>query len=509
MRDKEQSSAPLDDRSPYMAAVALMRCITQDSDELNTEEKVKHAFAEAVGPGAKEYIDVIARSGHSVFYHQIALLYELGRLRARPELCDSFCFRAGRSFLGLIFADNLAQILQIALASPHEFQQLMTELLTKQIYFYAGDKYRIEPARTKTEVTLSLNYANPTGMSDYLARFGVDVERAFINSFDFIAGAMREFTGRIVAGYEPEKFRLECDGSIGRIHLPIGNTHRFANEAIVPTLVGYISGLKAQQARVLREEHLESGIIAESGLMRDTWALIRRASRSDEIVMLRGESGTGKSFMARKIHEQSHRSDKPFVEVGLTSDLGSENLILSNLFGHERGSFTGAQDRKNGLFSLADGGTIFLDEIGDATPELQAKLLRVLESSTFKRLGGVEDITVDVRIIVATNRDLEAMVKERVFREDLYYRINLITLELPALRDRVDDIPLMAEFLLERAQQRMGSDGVKMLAPGLAQKLRAYHWPGNIRQLEYALKRAMALADSDLITEADLPDEVR
>jgi len=503
------ASAPLDDRSPFMAAVALIRCIMQDSDELDNEEKVREALAAWTGPGADEYFAVIARSGHSVFYHQIQMLYELGRRHARPELRDSFCFRAGRDFLGLIFADNLAQILQIALASPHEFQRTMTEILTQQIYFYAGGKYVIEPATKRDEVMLQLHYADEEGMREYLARFGLVVEQCFINSTEFIGGAMREFTGRIIDNYEPGSFRIDYDKMSARLHLPIGNTDRFNHEAIVPTLVGYIGGLKAQQAKLLREEHLESGLIAGSELMRETWSRIRRASRSEEIVLLRGESGTGKSFLAQKIHQHSRRAGKPFIEVGLTSDLGSENLILSNLFGHERGAFTDARDRKIGLFSLADGGTIFLDEIGDATPELQAKLLRVLETSTFKRLGGVEDLTVDVRVIVATNRDLEKMVAEGTFREDLYYRINLITLSLPPLRLRREDIPSLAEFLLERAQQRSGAKDTKMLAPGLAERLRAYSWPGNIRQLDYALRRALAMAESDLITEADLPDEVR
>jgi len=499
----------LDDRSPYMAAVALMRCIMEDSDEFDTEEKVRNALAESTGPGADQYIEVIARSGHSVFYHQIQLLYELGRRHARENLKESFCFRAGRSFLSLIFADNLAKILEMALVSPHEFQRTMTELLTRQIYFYAGQKYVIEPTMSKDEVVLQLHYANAEAVAAYLGRFGLDIGQCFSNSFEFIGGAMREFTGRIIQDYDPGRFRLEHDGKTGRMRMPIGNTDRFNSDAIVPTLIGYIGGLKDQQARTLREERLESGFIAESELMREAWARIRRASRSDEIVLLRGESGTGKSFLARKIHQHSRRADKPFIEVGLTADLGSENLIQSNLFGHEKGAFTDAKEQKSGLFSLADGGTIVLDEIGDATPELQAKLLRVLETSKFKRLGGVEDISVDVRIIMATNRDLEAMVSEGRFREDLYYRINLVTLELPPLCARRADIPALAEFLLERAQQRSDEGERKMLAPGLAGRLRAYSWPGNIRQLEYTLRSALAMADSHLITEADLKEDVR
>ena len=193
--------------------------------------------------------------------------------------------------------------------------------------------------------------------------------------------------------------------------------------------------------------------------------------------------------------------------VGLTSDIGSDNLIQSDLFGHERGAFTGATTVKQGLFSLADGGTIFLDEIGDASPELQAKLLRVLETSTFKRLGSTSDMQVDVRVIAATNCDLERMVEERTFRKDLYYRINVIPIELPPLRKRPEDIPAMAGAFLEHAC----GTGMRRcrFAPDLAERLEAYPWPGNIRELNHAIRHGAAMAPGDEIDVEHFPDALR
>ncbi len=189
----------------------------------------------------------------------------------------------------------------------------------------------------------------------------------------------------------------------------------------------------------------------------------------------------------------------------MTSDVGSDNLLQSDLFGHERGAFTGASAPKQGLFSLADGGTIFLDEIGDASPELQARLLRVLESRRFRRLGGVRDIEVDVRVIAATNRNLKVMMEQGTFRSDLFFRLNVIPVHLPPLRERAEDIPELAQLLLARAGH---SKRYVPLPPALADRLDAYSWPGNIRELDHALKHAQALAEGTELTAADFPPEV-
>jgi DNA-binding NtrC family response regulator len=259
---------------------------------------------------------------------------------------------------------------------------------------------------------------------------------------------------------------------------------------------------------VAEEDRSESDLIVRSPAMRRTWELMRRASSSDERVLLLGESGTGKTVLARRIHELSRRRAGPFVEVALTSDVGSENMVQSDLFGHERGAFTGAGEQKQGLFSLADGGTIFLDEIGDATPDVQAKLLRVLETSTFRRLGSPKDLRVDVRVIAATNRDLEARVAEGKFREDLYYRLAVIPIRLPPLRDRAGEIVPLADYLLARAAARSGSPR-RVLDPEAARLLADHAWPGNIRELDHALKYAAALAEGGPIRAKDLPEGIR
>jgi len=496
--------------------VALVQTIIELSDTLDSEAKVMAAIVEKQGEGSADYYRAIEKSGHSVFYHQIEALYELGREHVRPEKRDQFCCEAGRKYLGMVYGDNLAKVMQMSLAKPHEFQATFAMLVKLQLGVYAGGKYNIELTPSRDAVRLDLSYSDPDGMRGYLERFDFALHQSFVNSLDFIGGAMEEFGARIVKGFDRAQYSIERDGKQGWINMPVGALARFDSEAIVPALVGYIGTLKDHTAQLSRAEQAETGMVAESQLMRETWSRIRRASRTDDLVLLLGESGTGKSFLARKIHDKSARRGTPYVEVGMTSDVGHENLSLSNLFGHERGAFTGAIEQRNGLFSLANGGTIFLDEIGDAPPELQAKLLRVVETGKFKRLGGVQDIEVDVRIIAATNRNLTEMVERGEFRRDLFYRLHILPFELPPLRDRRDDIPTLAEFLLARLQEKASADSARrvpaprrVLAPGLADRLRAYAWPGNIRELQSALTYGAAMSETDLITIADLPEPIR
>ncbi len=245
-----------------------------------------------------------------------------------------------------------------------------------------------------------------------------------------------------------------------------------------------------------------SGILTRSARMQDVLRIVERVAPTDSSVLVLGESGTGKELVARAIHERSHRTARPFVPIHCGA-LPRE-VLESELFGHEKGAFTGAVGAKPGLIELADGGTLFLDEIGEMEPDSQVKLLRVLETGMFFRVGGTRPSRVDVRVVAATNRDLAEAMKGGQFRQDLYYRINTITVSLPPLRDRREDVALLARHFVEAN----ATYGIKRLsAPALA-ALEAYAWPGNVRELQHAIERAVILSKGDEIAVDDLPPEV-
>jgi len=248
--------------------------------------------------------------------------------------------------------------------------------------------------------------------------------------------------------------------------------------------------------RVVRASSAEPAVVGLAGAVETT----RKAARSDATVLLLGESGTGKEVIARALHRWSARSAGPFVAVNAAAL--AETLLESELFGHEKGAFTGAQARKAGKFELAQGGTIFLDEIGDISSATQAKLLRVLQERAFERVGGTETVTVDVRAIAATNRDLKKRVAEGKFREDLYYRLNVVSIALPPLRERRGEIRPLAEHFLRELKA-----GARF-APETLEVLDRYDWPGNVRELRNALERATVLHEGEEITPGDLPSEV-
>ena len=248
-----------------------------------------------------------------------------------------------------------------------------------------------------------------------------------------------------------------------------------------------------------------SGFIGCSSQVVEMLALLGRVAETDSTVLIRGESGVGKELVARAVHRQSRRSRQPFVVVDCASL--HEHLLQSELFGHEKGAYTGAVRLKHGLFEVADHGTLFLDEIGEVTPPLQVKLLRVIETGTFRRVGGTADIKVDVRIIAATNRALEAMIKDKLFREDLYYRLNVFSLAIPPLRERRDDIPLLTEHFI-RNSAIAPKRGVRV-SPAAMEVLTRYHWPGNVRELENVLERALILCDGGVVEPEHLPLGVR
>jgi two-component system NtrC family response regulator len=245
------------------------------------------------------------------------------------------------------------------------------------------------------------------------------------------------------------------------------------------------------------------GIVGGSAPMREVIRLLGRASATDAPVLLAGESGTGKELLARALHYGGSRAGGPFVAVNCAAI--PEALLESELFGHEKGAFTGATDARPGRFTEADGGTLLLDEIGEMRADLQTRLLRVLEDGEVRPLGGEKSRQVDVRIVSATNRDLEAAIREGGFRDDLFYRLHVIRIDIPPLRGRADDIPLLASHFLAK----LGAPDARMEDEFLA-RLRAYRWPGNVRELENVIQRALALRpDAESLTPADLPDHVR
>lgn len=246
--------------------------------------------------------------------------------------------------------------------------------------------------------------------------------------------------------------------------------------------------------------------IGKSGKVVDVLALATKAAASSATVLIQGESGTGKEVIAEGIHYASSRRRSPYIRVNCGAIPGA--LLESELFGHEKGAFTGAVKKKLGKFELADGGTIFLDEIGEMDKNMQVKLLRVLQQREFYRVGGEENVHVDVRIIAATNRNLEQLVKEGGFREDLYYRLNVIPLVLPPLRDRVDDIPLLVEHFIEKISKDNGRP-VQGISPEAMNLLMHYRWPGNVRELENVIERVITLMDGDRIETAALPSYIK
>ncbi|HKT80741.1 MAG TPA: sigma-54 dependent transcriptional regulator [Vicinamibacterales bacterium] len=268
---------------------------------------------------------------------------------------------------------------------------------------------------------------------------------------------------------------------------------------------------RLQQENVLLKRAMHSAnrfenIIGNSRPMQEVFELVETIAQTASTVLITGESGTGKELIARAIHVRSPRSDRPFVAVNCGAL--TETLLDSELFGHMRGAFTGADGNRKGLIEVADKGTIFLDEIGEMSPMLQVKVLRVLQERKFRRVGGTEEVDADIRIIAATNRDLARMVSQGEFREDLYYRINVIPVHLPPLRERTDDIPLLAEHFLAKCTQQMNKP-IHAISGDAMRLLQAYAWPGNVRELENVIERAVALEPSPIVLPETLPAHVQ
>ena len=264
--------------------------------------------------------------------------------------------------------------------------------------------------------------------------------------------------------------------------------------------------MEAQQGQKLFQALQGSHVVGKSPKMVEVYKTIGTVAMGDSTVLITGESGTGKELVARAIHEASSRRDKPFVSINCSAF--PETLLESELFGYMKGAFTGAASNKKGLFEAAAGGSIFLDEMGDMTPAMQVKLLRVLQERRLRPLGGTGEIQVDVRVIAATNQDLQAQIRQGSFREDLYYRIAVINIHLPALRERPEDVGLLSFFFLRHCADRSGK-AIAGISPEALRCLESYSWPGNVRQLENTIERAVALETTSEIQLERLPDNIR
>jgi len=308
------------------------------------------------------------------------------------------------------------------------------------------------------------------------------------------------------------------DRTVGVIYLDTANPKiRFSEDHLqLLTAMGPMAALALDNARRLEwlegenerlHTEIDAGVdmVGESPSMKDVYRFIAKAAPSDSTVLVGGESGTGKELVARAIHRNSARAGRPFVAINCAAL--TEALLESEMFGHEKGAFTGAVAMKKGKLEAADTGTFFLDEVGELSPVLQAKLLRVLQEREFERVGGTRTIKLDVRLIAATNRNLKLAVKERSFREDLYYRLNVVSVTLPPLRERREDISLLATYFLAKhgAKSKLPLLGI---SPEARACLLSYDWPGNVRELENAVERAVVLRSGDVILPEDLPDSV-
>jgi DNA-binding NtrC family response regulator len=310
----------------------------------------------------------------------------------------------------------------------------------------------------------------------------------------------------VITGYGSAEHSVEAlrAGAFWYLEKPFDQAHLDVVRRLVDQAIE-LGRLRAENRILqsqLRSRYRFENIVGSSGALRSVLDVVAKVAETDSTVLITGESGTGKELIARAIHFNSPRSERVFVTVNCGAI--PEELLESELFGHVRGAFTNAVAHREGRFSVADGGTIFLDEIGDMSPNLQVKLLRVLQDRTFEPVGSSKTLAVDVRVLAATNQDLDEAIRERRFREDLFYRLNVIPIEVPPLRDRADDIPLLAHHFLEVANQDKGKkvDGISRAAMEL---LCAYDGPGNVRELENLMERLVVLCSSDEIQPDDLP----
>lgn len=493
-----------DDRESFKDAEAALAVICRRCERFADEGAAWEAFIDWSGLGEADYLRRIRAGQKYIFYGLLHDLYDF----AEYVCGENVARQIGEQLSREILDRHLPDILEATLVRTGELSEQIIWLIDRFVTEVTGSIYKLEYEMSPADgtVRISVRYRFETEMVDYLRRTGHNPERAFGNSFSVFEGALRVLTQRTIFGMVPERLESKRRPLRGEFILRLTPENRFHYENIIAILMDYVRQLGERKPLETEPAFVEVPPHV-SRVMNNAWRSIQKAAASNETVLLCGESGTGKSYYARIIHETSAGKEGAFVEVGMTSDVGSDNLIQSNLFGHVRGAFTGADEEKQGLFALADGGTIFLDEIGDASPEVQAKLLRVIESKTFRMLGGLQDVSVDVRIIAATNKDLAALVRQGRFREDLFYRLNVISIMLPPLRERPADMPGLVGRLFEKVFSEAGRQD-KQLSDEAFQVLCSYHWPGNVRELENALRHAVAFSEGAEVTPEDFPATV-
>jgi DNA-binding NtrC family response regulator len=453
--------------------------------------------------GSKRGLDLpLSPESPPLRYHELQHLYAFG-VESAP---DGFMRRVGRRIGRTLWRERLADFLSPALAPKVRVAEACEELFRRFMEAYSILAYRFESKSGARRLDLRMSYRDGEQMRRYLGGVGLDPDTCFRRSFEAIAGTVEACLEQFIEPWSAKDIDVKPEA--GTLGVEFAADARFNLRGILETLGEHARELRDRAERTLHSRDLERDLLLRSPLVRETWRQVRVAAETDETVLLRGEPGTGKTHLAARIHGMSARRAGPFVEVALTSDVGSENLVQSHLFGHVKGAFTGADEARAGVFAEADGGTIFLDEVGDATPDLQAKLLRVLEKRAFRPVGGSRDVTVNVRILAATNADLEARVGSGRFRADLFHRLNVISIELPPLRRRLGDVPALCDHFLRTLAVDVNRPA-KPLAADARAALEGYDWPGNLRELIHALKHGLLFSEGREIRRRDLPEPVR
>jgi len=497
------------------------------------------------GLGSPDEHDLLLQERGYTYFHVVQFLYEWARHYSQRPDPEHFCYRMGAGGGGVEVrphteVSGLLQVMLTALPQGDDARQLgammsfMAPVIVGQVFSRELIQLHTE-ANGPNGIRMTLEYSRPEELRDSLRPYDLaeDLGTLFYNTAMHVQGTARlgwttfaRDSGRVVDMGTPVhqlsateqgavRQRLRCSWDVQ--WEPTVQLRRLSQaeeilergqtiyEALYRKDLQYY--LQRIQTLEVRLQQLEEGgrfheLVGRSARMHQLFQLIEQVAESDLTIMVRGESGTGKELVARAIHQSSPRQEGPFVPVNCAAF--TETLLESELFGHEKGSFTGADETKPGRFEMADGGTLFLDEVGDIPMTTQVKLLRALESRSFERVGGTRSLRVDVRIVAATNRDLEELIGSGAFREDLYFRLNVVPVRLPALREHTEDIPQLAQLFLQQLSERAGKDH-RGLTRGAIDRLLSYSWPGNIRELRNVIERAAVVyASEPILKEGDV-----